>query len=219
MQLHSENEEEEMTSSMEAELTSLTIQLLSLSQDLVNTKLRMESTAKTGWILLAKARYISPGGPTSISMLQLPSGDSEKEVLASKRVLTEECMQEKTKVRYFHHSFEAVADAPHDSGVKQRKNIEKVEASAGDTEVSDPKQQNPLKWFGLLTPPALKQAQAHFVSATEIAVDCANIQSEIVGVQNRIKFIQRIKLRAEKEKKENIENLDSKFAANLTLVN
>ena len=102
--------------------------------------------------------------------------------------------------------------APHDFGVKQRKNVEKIEAAEGDL-----KQQNPLKWFGLLTPPALKQAQAHFVSATEIAVDCANIQSEIVGVQNRINFIQRIKLRAEKEK--NIENLDSKFAANLTLVN
>ena len=57
------------------------------------------------------------------------------------------------------------------------------------------------------------------MSATEIAVDCANIQSEIVGVQNRIKFIQRIKLRAEKEKNEKIENLDSKFSANLTLVN
>ena len=185
-----------MTSSMEAELTSLTIQLQSLSQDLVNTKLRMESTAKTGWLLLAKARYVSPGGPTSISMLQLPSADSEKEVVASKRVLTEECIQEKTKVRYFHHSFEeTVVAAPHDFGVKQRKNVEKIEAAEGNL-----KQQNPLKWFGLLTPPALKQAQAHFVSATEIAVDCANIQSEIVGVQNRIKFIQRIKLRLRRKR-------------------
>ena len=55
------------------------------------------------------------------------------------------------------------------------------------------------------------------MSATEIAIDCANIQSEMAGVQNRIKYIQRIKQRTEKEKNENIENLDSRFASNLTL--
>ena len=57
------------------------------------------------------------------------------------------------------------------------------------------------------------------MSTTEIALDCANIQSEMMGVQNRIKYIQRIKNKAEKEKIENIENLDSKFSTNLTLVN
>jgi hypothetical protein len=41
----------------------------------------------------------------------------------------------------------------------------------------------------------------------------------MVGVQNRIKYIQRIKQKAEKEKKETIENLDSNFTSNLTLVN
>ena len=38
--------EEEMTSSLEMEMTSLTIQLLSLTQNLVTAKLRMEATAK-----------------------------------------------------------------------------------------------------------------------------------------------------------------------------
>lgn len=210
--------EEEMTSSLEMEMTSLTIQLLSLTQDLVTAKLRMESTAKTGWMLLAKARYVSPGGPSSISRLQLPSSDSDKEVIATKRILTEECMQGNTKVRYFHHTFEEERSAsPAESGVKQRKNVDKKEASEVEKHVT--KQQEPLKWFGVLTPPALKQAQAHFVHATETALDCANIQSEMVGVQNRIKYIQRIKIRAEKEKKETIENLDFNFTSNLTIVN
>ena len=41
------DEEEEMTTNnMEMELTSLTLQLLTLTQDLVNAKLRMEDTAK-----------------------------------------------------------------------------------------------------------------------------------------------------------------------------
>merc|ERR1711942_578157 len=208
-----------MNNSMELELTSLTLQLLTLTQDLVNAKLRMEDTAKFGWILLAKARYVSPGGPTSISKLQLPSEESDKEVVASKRVVTKECIQEGTMVRYFHHSFEdkavhpvAVFDCA--SGVKQRKNAEKKEATEVITDTK--KQQNPLKWFGMLTPPALKQAQSQFLTATEIAVDCANIQSEIAGGQNRIKNIQRIKNKKEKFN-ERIENLDSQFSSNLAI--
>jgi len=200
----------------EMEMTSLTIQLLSLTQDLVTAKLRMETAAKSGWILLAKARYVTPGGPSSISKLQLPSTDSEKEVIATKRILTEECMQGNTKVRYFHHSFEERTGVA-ESGVKQRKNAEKKEATEDDKPVN--KQVDPLKWFGVLTPPALKQSQAYFVTATEVALECANIQSEMVGVQNRIKYIQRIKQKAEKEKGAIIENLDSKFQSNLTLVN
>jgi len=213
------DEEEMTTSNMDLELTSLTLQLLTLAQDLVNAKLKMEDNAKSGWILMAKARYVSPGGPTSISKLQLPSEESDKEVVASKKVITEECIQEGTKVRYFHHSFEekpAPLPVP-DSCVKQRKNVEKKNVTGDNTDNAATKQQNPLKWFGVLTPPALKQAQSHFVSATEIAIDCANIQSEMAGVQNRIKYIQRIKQRTEKEKNENIENLDSRFASNLTL--
>merc|ERR1719310_1222101 len=100
----------EKVSSLESELTDLTIQLFSLTQDMVNTKLKLELAAKSGWILLAKARYVSPGGPTSISRLQLPSAESEKDVIAKRRIKTEECMQGNTKVRYYHHSF--VENAP-----------------------------------------------------------------------------------------------------------
>ena len=59
--------------------------------------------------MLAKARYVSPGGPTSISRLQLPSAESEKDVIAKRRIKTEECMQGNTKIRYYHHSFEEKA--------------------------------------------------------------------------------------------------------------
>ena len=47
---------------LHSELTSLAVQLLTLSQDLVTAKLRLETLTKGGWILLAKARYVSHGG-------------------------------------------------------------------------------------------------------------------------------------------------------------
>ena len=40
------DEEEMTTSNMDLELTSLTLQLLTLAQDLVNAKLKMEDNAK-----------------------------------------------------------------------------------------------------------------------------------------------------------------------------
>ena len=56
--------------------------------------------------------------------------------------------------------------------------------------------------------------QAGFKSAVELCVDCANLQSEITGVENRIKFVRRRLARAETR---NIENLDSKLGAALKI--
>ena len=47
---------------LEREMTDLTVQLLSLSQDLITAKLRLQSATRSGWILLAKARYVGGGG-------------------------------------------------------------------------------------------------------------------------------------------------------------
>ena len=47
---------------LEKEMTDLTVQLVSLSQDLITAKLRLQSATRSGWILLAKARYVGGGG-------------------------------------------------------------------------------------------------------------------------------------------------------------
>ena len=61
------------TSDLNDELLQLTLQLMTLSQDLVTNKLKLENMAKTGWIMMAKARYVSPGGVASISINQVSS--------------------------------------------------------------------------------------------------------------------------------------------------
>ena len=81
----------EETVDLEAEMTNLTVELLSLSQDLVTAKLRLEAAAKSGWILLAKARYVSPGGGVTIS--QVPSTEGDKQMVAGVRIQTKECLQ------------------------------------------------------------------------------------------------------------------------------
>jgi len=75
-----------------------------------------------------------------------------------------------------------------DDGLKQRgaDGTRRRDGRKRDLNTSEP-----LKWFGILTPPTLRQSQENFKTAAELAVECANIQSEMMGVSNRIKFIQR----------------------------
>ena len=56
----------------------------------------------------------------------------------------------------YHASHETVFQKP-GYGSAERQNIDKKESAEEKTGAS--KDQNPLKWFGVLTPPALKQAQ------------------------------------------------------------
>ena len=58
----------ESASELDRELTELTVRLLSLGQDLVTAKLRLEAAARAGWIAMARARYGSPLGAKSVSM-------------------------------------------------------------------------------------------------------------------------------------------------------
>ena len=123
-------------------------------------------------------------------------------------------------MRYFHHNLLEPGqslcppdEAGEADGLKQRggQSGEKMR----DPPPSNSGQSDPLKWFGLLTPPVLRQSQASFKTATELAVETANIQSEMAGVLNRIKFIER-KLKSAPTK-ENIEDLDASFSSNLKI--
>ena len=64
--------------------------------------------------------------------------------------------------------------------------------------------------------------QAHFVKALELTVEVANLQSELGGVQARLKFLRRIKTKAvegseDVETKDVIENINSSFSTMLSL--
>ncbi len=50
---------------------------------------------------------------------------------------------------------------------------------------------DPLRWFGVLVPPTLRQSSECFKRAAEIAVECANLQNEMRGVEDRRKFLGR----------------------------
>ena len=137
-------------SKLETELTGLTLQLLTLGQDLVTAKLRLETLTKQGWLLLAKARYVSTGG---VSVTQVPTTD----MVASVRVERSECSVMDNSVRYHHHNIvtDTEMSPPDNEGVRRRTKEQEQE----NTKVTPSKSKDPLKWFGILSPPSLKQSQ------------------------------------------------------------
>ena len=197
---------------LDNEMMELTVQLLTLSQNLINAKLKLENVSKNGWIMMAKTRYVS-GGVSSVSMAQVPSDD----IVPTIRLHSRECAQE-NQVRYHHFNIadEDCSEIVHEDkkeGLRLRKG-DHSDDKVSEYDLMKPKARDPLKWFGVLSPPSLRQSQNCFKSAIELTIDCANIQSEILGVLNRIKYIKRKmnKTQSLDNLEKSIENLDSKFA-------
>ena len=150
---------------------------------------------------------------------------------------TQEVVTGGSKVRFHHHNIllPDTADTA-DQGVKKRagKGHDGTDTAEAVEDITPSKSvgtKDPIKWFGVLSPPALKQSQvgiaeiqylqvnslkyfvqASFKTATELSVDCANIQSEMAGVMNRVKFVRRMlhKSKASADTQA-IETLDSSF--------
>lgn len=58
------------------------------------------------------------------------------------------------------------------------------------------------------------------MKAVELTIEVANLQSELGGVQARLKFLRRLRVKAVEEEdqtKDMIENIDSSFSSHLSL--
>ena len=80
-----------------------------------------------------------------------------------------------------------------------RKNEVKAIATSPSSKATN---HDPLKWFGVLVPQSLRQSQSCFSRATAAAVECAGLQSEILGLEARKKFLVRFVEKRAKEENE-----------------
>ncbi|XP_023321466.1 coiled-coil domain-containing protein 115 isoform X2 [Eurytemora carolleeae] len=179
------------TAGIDSELSDLALDLILLSQELVNTKLKLEHLTKSGWMEMAKARYIL--GPASVSAIQLPSAEQEKPVLASKQIFRSECLRGDGNVRYNYFSLAdpSTSGVEVPEGVRLRKCEEKP--GSGIEEIVPEKSLcvDPIRWFGFMPPDPLKKSQKWFSMSVESILEISNIQNEMRGVQDRIKYLRR----------------------------
>ena len=167
------------------ELDSIAMHLLTLSQDLIKAKLELEEQTKLGFIGLAESRK-EMGGRNNVSQLQFPSEESNDFTARFKTSRNDQkFVKGETNFSYFSLEDMKVNQVVHDLdsklGIQKRRNKDD-----NDEDDDNPKQtkgtnvfKDPLRWFGVLVPPKLRQTQGTFMKALELSIDCLNIQSEI----------------------------------------
>ena len=176
----------EMTENeMHNELDAVVMHLLTLSQDLIKAKLDMEEQTKLGFIGLAQSRKLM-GGASSVSHLQIPSEESD-DFTARFKTNRDGHKLDKSETEFNYFSLQdsnvnqVICELDSKLGIQKRKNKDNDNGDEENTpqtkETNLPK--DPLKWFGLLVPNALRQTQGSFMRSLELSIDCINIQSQI----------------------------------------
>ncbi|XP_054905572.1 coiled-coil domain-containing protein 115 [Poeciliopsis prolifica] len=166
----------------------------------------LNSLIEQGWFSISKARYSM--GNKQVSALQFAN---EMEPLVSVHVRT----LENDKVEFcavrssqkcsdgFVKESSSIEDiGPQEEGVRRRKNAKSDVAEKKTSEdVSSKKvsevnpgkkrdhnpQQDPLKWFGILVPQSLKQAQSSFQQVIELSAEIAALQIVVVNARQQLK--------------------------------
>lgn len=144
-------------------LDTLHLELLDLIEQHTRCQLAIEDAVVSGQLLVAKTRYTL--GKNAVTTAQLPTEHSaEFEALA--RV---------DRRRRFDHITDLV-DGTQAPPLELRRSVADKEAGRPD----------PLKWFGILLPQSMQQAQRRYEQAVERSVECANIALAMQGVMQSI---------------------------------
>lgn len=166
----------------------------------------LNSLIEQGWFSISKARYSM--GNKQVSSLQYAS-EIEPLVCVNARTLdngevkfcTEKVTQKCGNVSGSNVS--SVEDiGPQETGVRRRNKPKKDSTEKGGSgkEVSEkpadgllPRksdqnpQQDPLKWFGILVPQSLKQAQSSFKQVIELSAEIASLQTAVLNTRQELK--------------------------------
>ncbi|XP_061249565.1 coiled-coil domain-containing protein 115-like, partial [Bos javanicus] len=139
----------------------------------------LNARVEEGWLSLSKARYAM--GAKSVGPLQYAS-HMEPQV----RVGTSEAqdgLQKFWMVRAGTQTPEEVGSR--EAALHRRKGLPRTPEPD-----SSPAPQNPLKWFGILVPHSLRQAQASFREGLQLAADMASLQSRITWGRSQLQELQ-----------------------------
>ncbi|KAM8830778.1 coiled-coil domain-containing protein 115 [Synchiropus picturatus] len=161
-------------------------------ESLEETRAALNSLTEEGWFSMSKARYSM--GNKRVSALQFAS-EMEPQV----RVQLRTSEDGSTEFVTDRHLSEAGAAEVEDVGPKEgvRRRGRRTQAQPGDegllkdTKLLHRKRdlspgRDPLKWFGILVPPTLKQAQSSFKQVIELSAQMATLQASLLKTREEL---------------------------------
>ncbi|XP_030625758.1 vacuolar ATPase assembly protein VMA22 [Chanos chanos] len=170
---------------------------------------RLNSLIEQGWFSISKARYSM--GNKQVSALQYAS-EMEPLVHVHTRILDNgvaEFQAESTECKTGNVKNCSVAVesiGPNEEGLRRRINMkqksiqeenvaqkepkkstaEREPQGTTKAEPSEPQHQDPLKWFGILVPQNLKQAQGAFKEVITLSAEIATLQNAILATRTEM---------------------------------
>ncbi|XP_022078271.1 coiled-coil domain-containing protein 115 isoform X2 [Acanthochromis polyacanthus] len=164
----------------------------------------LNSLIEQGWFSMSKARYSM--GNKQVSVLQYAS-EMKPLVCVNARMQDNGEVQFCTEQQTEKSSKESAKDlrpaediGPQEEGVRRRNKPKKTEKDPSEDasskkapEVSPVRksehnpQQDPLKWFGILVPQSLKQAQSSFKQVIELSAEIATLQIAVLNTRQELK--------------------------------
>lgn len=196
------SEVEESSLSLDEKLLGFMEQLELLEEK----RATLNSLIEQGWFSISKARYSM--GNKQVSALQYAS-EIEPLVCVHTRTLdsgkvdfcTERVKQKSSKeAGEYAKSVEDIG--PQEEGVRRRNKPKQEIAEKGANEEARSEkaaeitairkndqnpQQDPLKWFGILVPQSLKQAQSSFRQVIELSAEIATLQTAVSNTRQELK--------------------------------
>uniref|UniRef100_A0A8B9LF10 Vacuolar ATPase assembly protein VMA22 n=1 Tax=Astyanax mexicanus TaxID=7994 RepID=A0A8B9LF10_ASTMX len=156
---------------------------------------RLNSLIEEGWFNISKARYSM--GNKQVSALQFASEIEPQICVHSRcRLITFKCERTEPKTEELEPSGTVENIGPKVGGLRRRTKIKQKETAVEETskcekesqdsiksEKSPCQHQDPLKWFGILVPQNLKQAQAAFKEVITLSAEIATLQSAILATR------------------------------------
>ncbi|KAK2897605.1 coiled-coil domain-containing protein 115 [Channa argus] len=171
----------------------------------------LNSLIEQGWFSMSKARYSM--GNKQVSPLQYAS-DIEPLICVHARTLDngkeEFCTERVKQINESSKDVTSIEDVgPQEEGIRRRnkpkKNMAEKEKDDKANNKKGPKetlvvkcdqnpQQDPLKWFGILVPQSLKQAQTSFKQVIELSAEIATLQAAVLNTRQELKNSMKYKL-------------------------
>ncbi|XP_041129726.1 coiled-coil domain-containing protein 115 isoform X2 [Polyodon spathula] len=189
-------------------LDGLLLRFMDQMENLQEKRIMLNSLIEAGWFSMSKARYAM--GNKCVSSLQY-GHEMAPLVRLHTRALEKGEVQfrtERMEPKPVENSKEEPKQVeeigPKEEGVRRRKTVNKKtdqEDPLEPKDVPDTKEktepdrmvkgqissQDPLKWFGILVPQSLKQAQSSFKQVIELAAEIAALQTQIEATREEFR--------------------------------
>ncbi|XP_015591468.1 coiled-coil domain-containing protein 115 [Cephus cinctus] len=146
-------------------IDKLMLQNLELIEQKVVVTVQLEGLLRDGHIKLAKARYIQ--GKENIGVLQIPTEDVQMNSLFELETFIKDDKKEDEAIHF--------------------------DICRKETGPNKKEPQDPIKWFGVLVPQNLRDAQKQFQSALYLAVQSANISAKMITIPEKLDHLKNIK--------------------------